>query len=52
MLWVGIPALLNACPEIKHIAIYAGDEGMSKSDILSHVKVTLVLYVKLHPFIV
>lgn len=39
VLWVGVPALFASCPEIKHIVIYAGDEGMSKSDILTHVKV-------------
>lgn len=44
VLWVGIKALLGATKTIvKHIVIYAGEEGISKADILKHVQVAITI---------
>jgi hypothetical protein len=39
VLWVGIKALFDRGTQYKHLAIYSGDDGLSKQSILDHVKV-------------
>ena len=39
MLWVGVQALFTLKSKFQHVVIYTGDEGLSKADILHHVKV-------------